>query len=381
MPMLPTPRAHLLLSVALAALLALPASGQTADDLYRLGRREPAAGARLAAMGGAAVAGLGDWTAAFANPAGLTYLERRQVVAATHAYTQEGEDYRGYGGGDVQGVTLGALGGAVPLPVARGALAFGGGYRETAVYARSDAASRGAFETGWQGEVSLAGAVALTPRLMGGLSVGAPIGQYRREDGFDADLAGVNARAGLSLALDYGVRLGLTVETPTYLRVEQRSRISTRDGAPLRDVAMTTPWRVAAGFLAGSERVLVTADVEVVDWSQARFDADGDPFLVDENDFADAAFRTVINSRVGAEARLGIVALRVGAAFQPDPRFDGPVPEAVWQQYAFGLGVEVHPTARVDLAFVHTRDEDAFAPFAGSRGVRNALQAGVDVRF
>jgi hypothetical protein len=144
---------------------------------------------------------------------------------------------------------------------------------------------------------------------------------------------------------------------------------------------MTTPWRFSVGFLAGSPHALVVADVEVVDWSQARFDADGDPILAQENAFADAFFRTVIHSRVGAEGRLGAVALRVGAAFQPDPRFDGPVPEAVWQQYAVGVGVEVHPGARLDLAFVHTRDEDPFVPFEGERGVRHALQIGVDVRF
>ena len=41
----------------------------------------------------------------------------------------------------------------------------------------------------------------------------------------------------------------------------------------------------------------------------------------------------------------------------------------------------VHPQASLDLAFVHTRDEDPFLPFEGERGVRNALHAGVDVRF
>ena len=384
-----------LLLLLLAVVLAGPATAQTADDLYRLGQREPAIGARMTAMGGAAGAGLGDWTAAFANPAGLAYLRSRQAIAAAHAFTRETDGTRGRrSSGEAEAATLSALGFAAPLPVARGALAFGGGYQETATYARvvSDGRFPSLQEEGWQGEASLAGAVALTPRLMGGLSVNAPVGRYRREGAdpnaprdaapwFDAELAGVNVRGGLSLALDYGVRLGLTVETPTYLRVEQVGRVWTDDVVPPRDVALVTPWRVALGFLAGSETLLVTADVEVVDWSQARFDTDGDADLVRENAFAEALFRTVLNSRVGGEARLGAVALRVGAAFQPDPRFDGPVPEAVRQQYALGVGVQLHPQARLDLAFTHTRDEDAFVPLDGVVGRRNALQVGLDLRF
>jgi hypothetical protein len=366
-----------LAGLALTTLLATPAAGQStgpaADLLFEYGRREPAVGARMAAMGGAAVAGLGDWSAAVANPAGLGYLQSRQAVTAGHLFHEEIERAGPFLDEEAEGITLGAVGFAAPVPVARGALAFGGGYAERSVYAVYGGSSGG--EVGWLGEVSAAGAVAMTPRLMGGLALNGVVG----DGGLGENVYGVSGRGGLSLALAYGVRLGLTVETPTYLRVELPPQL---DLGELRsdEVRLTTPWRLAFGFLAGSETVLVTADVEVVDWSQARFDADGDPDLAQANAVADAFFRTVIHSRVGAEARLGPVALRVGAAFQPDPRFDGPVPEAVWQQYGLGAGIALHPQARLDLAFVHTRDEAAGSlVFEGA--VRNALQAGVDVRF
>ena len=362
------------LPAALAVLLAFPAAGQSAsqaaDFLFAYGRREAAVGPRMTGMGGAAVAGLGDWTAAAANPAGLAYLQSRQAVAAGHFFHEEVEEIGPFRGEEASGLTLSALGLAAPIPVRRGALAVGGGYAERVVYPVF--VGRGEEGPGWQGEVSAAGAVAVAPRLMAGLALNGIVGETA-----GASLAGVNGRAGLSLALDYGVRLGLTVETPTYLRVDLDE--------PTGEVRMTTPWRVAAGFLAGSEAVLVSADVEVVDWSQARFEtASHADFvreaLVQENAAADR-FRTVLHSRVGAEARLGAVAFRVGAAFQPDPRFDGPVPEAVWQQYALGLGVQLHPQARLDLAFVHTRDEASSPSFVFEGAVRNALQAGVDVRF
>src|SRR5690606_40644514 len=56
------------------AVLAASAQAQTLDDLLFFGQRSPAVGPRLTAMGGAATAGLGDWDAAYANPAGLAYL-------------------------------------------------------------------------------------------------------------------------------------------------------------------------------------------------------------------------------------------------------------------------------------------------------------------
>lgn len=376
-------RSAIVLALALF-LFASEASAQTAVDLYHFGRRTPAVGARLTAMGGAAVAGLGDWTAAYANPAGLAYLQSSQAVASGHAFVQDAEGF----GNQREGLTLGAVGYAMPLPVLRGALVFGGGYRETAVYARP---LEGA--SGWQGEASLEGAVALAPRLVGGLAINAPLGHYSTNayavatgDGYDvvateAMLYGVNVRGGLSLALDHGIRLGLAVETPTYLRVEHEPRVRATDVVHPYDVAMTTPWRFALGFLAGGPGVLVSADVEIVDWSQARFDADGDPELLRENAFAGAAYRTVLNARVGAEGQLGPVALRVGAAFQPDPRFDGPTPERLRQTYAAGIGVRVRPEARLDVALVHTRDEAfvRFSPFPDA--VRNAVQVGLDVRF
>ena len=396
-------------ALALALLLASTLYAQTAEDLYLLGRRAPAVGARMMAMGGASVAGLGDWTAAYANPAGLAYLRSTQVTVSGHAFVQDNNAYGGFTS-DTEGLTLGTVGYAAALPVVRGALAFGGGYRETAVYAQRTLpgpfGGPTASMAGWQGEVALDGAAALTPRLMGGLSISAPLGQYTVEqiDGIiedgpgelldqemrDATVAGVRARGGLSAVLGHGVRLGLTVETPTYLRIEESGVEAV--GSDLsaivpfeRTVEMVTPWRVAAGFLAGGPGVLVSADVEVVDWSQARFDANGDPDLIRENAFAEVAYRTVLNSRVGAEAYLGMLALRVGAAFQPDPRFDGPTPDRIRQTYAAGLGVRITEQARLDAAFVHTRDaERPFfdrVDFADVEAVRNAIQLGLDVRF
>ncbi len=389
-------RSLLLIAVVL---LVLPVSeAQTADDLFFFGRRDPAVGARMAGMGGAAVAGLGDWSATYANPAGLGYLRSRQGAISGHGFAQGRDSFGRVTNTETEGFTLGTASVATPLPTARGAMAVGIGYNETAVYTRSGPVFESEFatESGFQGEVSVAGAIAIAPNIMVGVSVNAPVGQYSfdgqfvRDDvatdpSFDADIYGANVRAGLSFEATPALRFGVTVESPTILNIDESGRAFGRN-----EYRIATPWRVSTGILASSPRALVSADVELVDWSQARFITDGPDFDT-ENDFADRFLNPVLNTRVGGEFRLGSVALRAGAAFQPDPRFDNFDPQAIRQHYSVGAGFRITPNARIDAAFTHTRladgargslfDNEGYFLWDVDHAFRNSLQVGVDVRF
>lgn len=393
-----------LLLLSTIATLALPASSaQTADDLFFFGRRSPAAGARMTAMGGAAVAGLGDWNAAYANPAGLAYLRSRQVVVSGNAYMQ-GTAESGYGVDiEAEGVSLGSASFATPVPVARGALAVGIGYNETANYTRgtTDFLSGGgqytATESGFQGEVSVVGAMAISRRAMIGVSVSAPIGHYSFDEpffsgdenesppAFDADMYGANVRAGLSVEVTPALRLGVTVESPTLLNIDETGAAFGQN-----EYRIATPWRVAAGFLASSPRALVSADIEFVDWSQARFVTDTPDFDA-ENVIADRFLNPILNARLGGEYRIGAVALRAGAAFQPDPRFDSFEPDVIRQHYSAGIGLQVSQSARLDVAFLHTQlsdsvrgslfDDEGYFLWDVDHAFRSSLQVGMDMRF
>jgi len=391
---------RLLLPLTIAA-LALPASSaQTADDLFFFGRRNPAVGARMAGMGGAAVAGLGDWSASFANPAGLGYLRSRQGVLSGHGFVQGTKSYGRSFIAEAEGFTLGTASIATPLPTSRGALAVGIGYNETAVYTRHGNGNGADFdqadETGFQGELSVAGAMAVSPRVMVGLSVNAPIGRYSFSGGFvgldlvgdpsfDADIYGANVRVGVSVEATPSLRIGVTIESPTLLNIDETGPDFGRN-----EYRIATPWRIAAGFLARSPRAFVSADVELVDWSQARFVTDSPNFDA-ENIIAGRFLNPVLNTRIGGEFRLGSVALRAGAAFQPDPRFDNFEPEAIRQHYSVGVGVRVTQNARIDAAFTHTRladgargglfDNQGYFLWDVTHAYRNSLQVGVDVRF
>ena len=394
---------RLLLLLAIVALAVPATSAQTADDLFFFGRRDPAVGARMAGMGGAAVAGLGDWSASFANPAGLGYLRSRQGIVSGHGFVQGAESYgRGYDA-EAEGFTLATVAVATPLPTARGAMAVGIGYNETAVYTRGATNGGGgasgyqSTESGFQGEVSVAGAIAVSPRVLIGLSVNAPIGRYTFEESnfdgeadsaapsFDAEIYGANVRAGVSFEATPALRIGLTVESPTIMNIDETGPDFGRN-----EYRIATPWRIAAGFLASSPQWLFSADVELVDWSQARFLTDSRDFDT-ENIFADRFLNPVLNTRIGGEFRLGSVALRAGAAFQPDPRLDNFEPEAIRQHYSAGVGVRIAQNARIDVALIHTRladgtrgglfDDEGFFLWDVDHAFRNSLQFGVDMRF
>ncbi|MDX1440370.1 MAG: hypothetical protein R3284_10760, partial [Rubricoccaceae bacterium] len=181
------------------------------------------------------------------------------------------------------------------------------------------------------------------------------------------------------------LRVGITAESPTFYRIKETG-VTFGDN----DFTMMSPWRIAAGLLVSSPNMLFTADAEFVDWSQARFLTD-DPYFDQENAFARRYLNPVLNTRLGGEVLFGRIALRAGAAFQPDPRFESFETETIRRHYSAGLGVRLTHNAWADAAFIHTQladgprgqvfDEDGYYLWEADHSFRNALQIGLDMRF
>ena len=198
-------------------------------------------------------------------------------------------------------------------------------------------------------------------------------------DRISDDLFGLSGRLGLSYAPARSpVRLGLTLETPTYTTVNEdySTVVETRFdegslpayGGESGDVGfgtfeytITTPWRIAAGASFGAAGLRLFADAEAVDWSQMRLDAGSDDAFFDEaNDEIRRTLDAVVNTRLGAEYTLGALTVRGGYAFQPDPR------ESTGLDRTFlsaGLSYALTPRTALDLGFVQTRFDDAYAPY------------------
>lgn len=401
----------LLLALLLAPVVLPPAAAQTSDDVLLLSRRQATLGARLAGQGGAAIGGLGGWTASFANPANLGWLRTSQASASLAAFGIESDArYRladadaaaGFEGTTFQGDTrssgarLGHLGYAAKVPTVRGSFVVGIGYNQTASYDRSlfyDAEIRGTsdgtpfterfeqdvFEEGQAGELSAATAVEVAPGVMAGASLNVLIGSYFIETTtdadffdetpstatFDLDTRGLNARIGISAEAQPGLRLGFVVETPTYVAVREQGVDDLSGFLPI-EYDYTTPWRLGAGVVYQVAGATLAADVEYVDWSQARIrtdgftDADDLEAIAEENATFRRSYQEALTTRFGAAYNFGLATVRLGLAYQPDPLREDPfiVADRLRRTVTAGVGIRLGPSAEANLALVNTQFED-----------------------
>lgn len=306
---------------------------------------------------------------------------------------------------------------------------------------------------GTMNEVNFTGAVEAAPNFMVGVGANISFGQYTFEhelteidqegadnysvvtgnglledfdsmlfrEEFVSDFTGINLRFGLSANVNEAVRVGFTAETPTWYSIEEeftdafiQTRFSngslTYGDDPSEDAGrdafeyrISTPWRLSTGISYDSDPLLISADVEFVDWSQLSLDADAKDFGV-TNDVLEEDYSYVFNWRGGVEYRLGNgLSLRGGAAYRPDARdftfslADGGDADRSRLFFSAGAGFQVNDQVTLNLAWMQERSKDQFVPypsltpptesepiavpFIDEDVVRNQFQIGATVRF
>ncbi len=244
------------------------------------------------------------------------------------------------------------------------------------------------------------------------------LGGVTFERDFDTEAEGVNLRGGVSAALAPGVRLGLSLETPTYLQVRTRySAIvqtdfleggSLRYGGRPNDVGtgtaeyeIITPWRVGAGLAAGLQEatggaldLTLYADAAYVDWSQMEVRSDYDRFTVDLADLASTRFGqsygAVLNWTLGLEYQQGPLAVRGGYGARPDPYDPAAGEDAAARPdrgrtlLSAGLGFQVNDQVSLEAAWLHHRYDDQLQPypedFDGLQRQEDVLRIGSEAR-
>lgn len=308
---------------------------------------------------------------------------------------------------------------------------FGGDYQdgnypfEPAVFPGTRIVQEGTVQReGRLNELNIAGAVAVGPGVMAGLSANITFGRYFFEnevqeidafnenagyevdgdlDGvsdrfglesitfrerFESSLSGFNLRAGLSADLTSNVRLGLVAETPTWTSVDEDFtdafvRTTFTEGAPLAygddpdedeargtfEYSVRTPWRLSGGLAYTTDRLRVTADVEFVDWSTLELDSESFDFPT-ANETIEDDFQAVFNWRGGIEYRLANdLALRGGAAYRPDPRsydittIDGETTDRSRTFFSLGLSYPLSDQLLLDAGWMQERTQDQFQPY------------------
>lgn len=263
-------------------------------------------------------------------------------------------------------------------------------------------------ESGRMKEVNIGGAGEAAPGVMVGLSVNIPFGTYRfnrifEEDDFRNDnngtggttdfnflslnervkseLIGVNVRAGVTAQLNRLVRVGLTVESPTYYNIDESfdTRLETifdngdsfiygdqpdeNAGSGVFKYDINTPWRLGAGLTLENARISVSADAEYVDWSQLELKSKNASFA-DENRFITQNLDAVINTRIGVQYTFGDVDLRGGFDYQPDPRKATGGLDRDKTYFSAGLGYRFDEQVQVDLGWMQERFDDRYLPYS-----------------
>ena len=512
-----------LLGIFLLSMLVMPASAQTPEDALLFSERSPATGARSIGMAGVGIAGVGDFSALYTNPAGMAYVRQSEFSANLNflsATTESFVDRGGFGSieEDLTEQRLGSLAGLYKLPTVRGSLVLGASFHQTQSFDRllvfegetneisiTDAflpfddefevveedggfsprffadipeiaylggaieflgenvgTGEGLFyqavnpgstigqgsdvlQEGRMNELSFGGAGEAAKGVMFGVSLNFSFGTYDFESIFDevdvngentpdlyivlngdnelsgfdqmiyterftSDLLGANLRTGISAVAMENLRIGVTVETPTFYRVEEafETIVETQfdSGGSLIyggqpgdlgkgnfEYEIHTPWRFGAGLSYDIGALRLMGDVEFIDWTQLELEADFDrDFFRDINRVIQSDFQAVVNTRFGAEYRLDQLTVRGGIAMQPDPidaslqTSSGTVLDRDKLYTSLGASFHFSESFRLDAGWMQERQDDVYQPdfvdyLVDEQRIRNQFLFGFAVLF
>jgi long-subunit fatty acid transport protein len=336
----------LVLTVALAAVCAAPASAQVVYDFNDEPVEVPLAydfgvGGRAMGMGGAHVAVVEDASAIYYNPAGLAMIRRIELGAAfTHQHDNVKVNYRGsLRESPLSSTKLHQVALAYPVPTYRGSFVLGFGYHRIVSldrdYYRAGPDVSGGWETesitdrGGLGMYSIAAAIDASPDISIGASLsllgGSSDTDYYiswTEDGggsyrysADSDIDGVTGSVGMLYKFEPIGRFGLTVDFPRKITLNGTFRDDETD-AGFED-KITLPFSLSGGIAITPPNFVFAADVKITDWSQ--IDYEGPIRVFDQEGRRISVYKTTAQVRLGAEALLPNAPVRLRAGYYYDP--------------------------------------------------------------
>ncbi len=219
-----------------------------------------------------------------------------------------------------------------------------------------------------------------------------PFIRLEYDDIFTTNGTGINAKLGFILKPSDVMRFGLSIQSPTYFALQDAfdRRLLTESvfaNGPetfeiiadpgIFDYDLITPYIVTLGgvYFLG-KKGFISADVELIDYTSARFDSDADlnspgfaPFT-EQNQNIDDLFKLALNYKLGAEARFGVFRVRAGGALQSSPLTDEASQflsfpntsqinslDQFRRNITFGIGIR-QPKYYVDVTFINQQQKD-----------------------
>lgn len=222
------------------------------------------------------------------------------------------------------------------------------------------------------------------------------------QDDFSTSGSGINGRFGLIYRPTDALRVGVSIQTPTYLALtdEFSSRMILEGDAGvfdgpqqqetdlgLFDYRLRTPYKATLGlmYLIGKQGFL-SADVDLTDYASARLSTNvpiNSPEYYSfeaENAAIQTNYQQAINVRLGGEIRTDPFRIRAGAAYFGSPysdagssyipfdNFTGSVDasenlDASRLIFSLGAGIR-QPNYYLDVTLMNQRRKDKFSPYA-----------------
>lgn len=213
---------------------------------------------------------------------------------------------------------------------------------------------------------------------------GEPLDNLLLTENLEISGSGVNfSLGGIYRPIDQ-LQLGVSASTPTfydlsdtysatmqtewnnfeYLPGEILNDESASTDVIISDYRLRTPFKFSAGvtYFFGKNGFL-TADIERLNFSKAKYSGDGGLSFTADNDDINTLYRSITNVRVGGEFRLNKYRFRAGYAMMPDPfREEQNQVNRSIQRVTGGLGYRGQDFY-IDFAVVHGFGDNSYRPY------------------
>ncbi|WP_199141814.1 OmpP1/FadL family transporter [Pedobacter sp. ASV12] len=202
--------------------------------------------------------------------------------------------------------------------------------------------------------------------------------------------SGVNGRVGVIFKPVDGLRLGATIQTPTWFVIDDSYTEGLDNRGTIRGTTdkqtydftynLRTPLKGSFGasyVIAG--QALISADIDYVDYSSIRFSTNsngssGDSnIMIDNNSDVRSNYKGAVNYRIGGEYKLNNLSLRAGYGVNGSPYKNDSDNVFDTKMYSGGLGYRVN-NYYVDLTYQRVETNNDFTPYNLGNGAEPVAQ-------
>jgi Outer membrane protein transport protein (OMPP1/FadL/TodX) len=376
-------------------------------------------GARQMAMGGAGLM-TNDGTALFYNPANLARIPRieflfgmshqkyrdesslrpvrkivnfNSVIPEVDIYSGRFESFVPLSGSmdDSKSntrINAGII--SIPYPTYRGSLVLGIGVVRSADFDRifslyhrdtssagSITASGNEFQSGGLYQWGFGAGIDLSPKISCGATVYLFTGKheynweynldslqaltYHSEQYIEDSYLGIGGKIGLTVQMSPYFGLGLAMETPAVLSVDENSNssytladtgYSSDESANYVEYDVKKPFVFSAGVMSRYKDATLEMDIDYTDWSQLSYG--GNVEMEKENSKIKSYYRDALRFRAGGEYVFPALGLSLRGGYFTDPLpFKEEFQNKSRYGYTFGLGLLIDQVMTIDLAYIH----------------------------